>query len=69
MIYYHIYPSTYELRSRIILTENVPVHIWDENNDQVRSFLAQGYLVHAQENYIFSCISQFLQRMYANIVI
>ena len=36
MIYSHIYPSTYELHVQMILPENVPVHIQDDNNDQFR---------------------------------
>ena len=36
MIYYHIYPSTFEVRVQMILIKHVLVHILDANNDQVR---------------------------------
>ena len=36
MIYYHIYPSTYEVRVKMILPEQVSVHIRDENKDKFR---------------------------------
>ena len=36
MIYYHIYHRTYEIRVKMILLEHVLVHIWDDNNDQIR---------------------------------
>ena len=36
MIYSHIFPSTYEVRVRMILPDHVSVHIRDENNDQVK---------------------------------
>ena len=36
MTYSHIYPSAYDVRINMILPEHVLVHIWDDNNDQVR---------------------------------
>ena len=36
IIYYYIYPSTYDARVQMILPEYVSWHIWDDNNDHVR---------------------------------
>ena len=35
MIYYHIYPSTYNVRVQMLLHKCVLVLIWDENYDLI----------------------------------